>query len=159
MWASLQMSPRSVNLGHWQTQRKWMRVGEKLHYWTQKAFPMVGGEGRGGDGENEPDDDSLRKIKTNKHQQLSNKLDYRHIKSAETTGDVSQLFCVSTWRSQKWEWISTLVKAADKNIRIKLCFILLLKIWIHSPYVSLRLTGISGCHRGHYSELLYVTIE
>lgn len=54
---------------------------------------MVGGQGEEGEGGNEADDDSLRKMKTNKHQQLSNKLDCRLIKSAETTENVSQLLC------------------------------------------------------------------
>lgn len=54
---------------------------------------MVTGQGEEGEGGNEADDDSLRKMKTNKHQQLSNKLDCRLIKSAETTENVSQLLC------------------------------------------------------------------
>lgn len=61
--------------------------GRKTPLLISQAFPMVGGQR--GDGGNEADDDSLRKMKTNKQRQLSNQMD-SEAKSAERVDALTQ---------------------------------------------------------------------
>lgn len=64
-----------------------------------RLFPWSGGQG--GDGGNEADDESLRKMKTNKQRQLSNQMDSRTAKSAERDDFVSQVvLSVMMWKVQ-----------------------------------------------------------